>query len=88
MTQNTGGPAFPAAHYDLSEGEHGLTVRDYFAAKCMQGCLSGAKLPGLVEKEPGTMALVQKLAVGMYVIADAMLAARAAAATAQTEGAA
>lgn len=32
-----GGPAFPAQHYDLAEGEHGMTLRDYFAAKAMQG---------------------------------------------------
>jgi len=25
-------PAFPAMHYDLAENEHGLTMRDYFAA--------------------------------------------------------
>ena len=31
-----GGPAFPAQHYDLAEGEHGMTLRDYFAAKAMQ----------------------------------------------------
>jgi hypothetical protein len=29
-------PAFPANHYDMAENEHGLTMRDYFAAKAMQ----------------------------------------------------
>ena len=28
-------PAFPAEHWDLSEGEHGLTMRDYIAAACI-----------------------------------------------------
>ena len=35
MSNNTGGPAFPAHHFDLAEGEHGMTLRDYFAAKAM-----------------------------------------------------
>ena len=35
MTQETGGPAFPANHYDLIENEHGMTLRDYFAAKVL-----------------------------------------------------
>ena len=29
-------PAFPAMHFDLADNEHGLTMRDYFAAKAMQ----------------------------------------------------
>lgn len=33
-------PAFPAMHYDLADNEHGLTMRDYFAAKAMQGLLA------------------------------------------------
>lgn len=28
-------PAFPAMHFDLAENEHGMTLRDYFAAKAM-----------------------------------------------------
>jgi len=28
-------PAFPAMHYDLADNEHGLTMRDYFAARAM-----------------------------------------------------
>jgi hypothetical protein len=26
-------PAFPANHFDLADNEHGMTMRDYFAAK-------------------------------------------------------
>jgi hypothetical protein len=33
-------PAFPAMHYDLADNEHGLTMRDYFAAKVLQGLLA------------------------------------------------
>ena len=31
----TGGPAFPAAHFDLADHEHGMSLRDYFAAKAL-----------------------------------------------------
>jgi hypothetical protein len=38
---NTGGPAFPTEAYDLERQtlvrEEGMTLRDYFAAKAMQG---------------------------------------------------
>ena len=29
---NNGGPAFPAMHFDLADNEHGMSLRDYFAA--------------------------------------------------------
>jgi hypothetical protein len=35
--------AFPANHFDLADSEHGMTLRDYFAAKAMQGLLAGTK---------------------------------------------
>ena len=40
MTKKTGGPAFPAMHFDLTEHEHGMTLRDYFAAKAMQAIMT------------------------------------------------
>ncbi len=36
---NTGGSAFPALY--AGNGTEGMTLRDYFAAKAMQGVLSG-----------------------------------------------
>jgi hypothetical protein len=41
---NTGGPAFPFPAYtypngEINHGEGGMTLRDYFAAKAMQGLL-------------------------------------------------
>ena len=57
-------PAFPAMHYDLAEGEHGLTMRDYFAAKAMQG---------LVANNNTNPFEISKAA---YVVADAMMEAR------------
>lgn len=35
MTKDTGGPAFP--HGQLRDEYNGMTLRDYFAAKAMQG---------------------------------------------------
>ena len=66
MTTNTGGPAFPANHFDLGDTEHGMTLRDYFAAKAMQALIGhGADSKQYpIDAEQA------------YVIADAMLEAR------------
>jgi hypothetical protein len=64
---NTGGPAFPQHGFDpvterfTSQG--GMTLRDYFAAKAMQGMLYEGLEPDLTAQEA-------------YKIADAMLKAR------------
>ena len=60
-------PAFPAMHFDLADNEHGLTMRDYFAAKAMTGLLT-AELVGEYSNE--------HVAEISYRIADAMLKAR------------
>jgi len=57
-------PAFPAMHFDLAEGEHGMTLRDYFAAKAMQAMTHRGE------------ANVQMVAVQAYALADAMMKAR------------
>jgi hypothetical protein len=74
---NTGGPAFP--HFSeistrIKDGEitksishSGLTLRDYFAAKVLQGALAG---PALNAKSD------QEIAFACYAIADAMLKER------------
>ena len=64
MSNNTGGHAFPAHHFDLAEGEHGMTLRDYFAAQAMQalltqGHIARPNVPGIA-----------------YAVADAMLKQR------------
>ena len=65
----TGGPAFPANHFDMAEGEHGMTLRDYFAAKAMQGLLAGLLANGMdLEWE--------NISVNSYREADAMLKTR------------
>ena len=71
MTDNieTGGPAFPVP---INPGEpyfghspcDGMTLRDYFAAKAMQGYLTANHFP------------VDSVARWSYEVADAMLRAR------------
>ncbi len=72
-----GGPAFPSGLIDPSTPEDavhslhsGLSIRDYFAAKAMQGELACQNVNG------GTWHDINKLAVHAYQIADAMLRAR------------
>lgn len=69
MSKETGGPAFPASYY-TDDGEwakrDGMTLRDYFAAKAMQGLLADHSNNMYIED-------LVKLA---YEYADAMLKAR------------
>ncbi len=60
-----GGPAFPAMHFDLGDDEHGMTLRDYFAAKAMLGLLNSTRIsqPDWIAKDA-------------YEMADAMLKER------------
>ena len=62
-------PAFPAMHYDLADNEHGLTMRDYFAAKAMQNFLSTVGWNS-------DQKWFDEIAVGAYRMADAMMEAR------------
>lgn len=64
-TKNTGGPAFPTPNLDWDV--YGMTLRDYFAAKAMQGMVaSGAPDPAMYEH----------VARKCYMMADALLKAR------------
>ena len=72
---NTGGPAFPMSGFDMRHGQpvqavyqHGMTLRDYFAAKAMQGWLANSKT--------NYGAGYETLAAVFYGMADAMLKAR------------
>jgi hypothetical protein len=64
-------PAFPANHFDLCATEHGMTLRDYFAAKAMSSSLVNATLPA--EHWPKALPLIADFS---YKMADAMLKAR------------
>ena len=67
MSKN-GGWAFPAMHFDLGDEEHGMTLRDYFAAKAMQGLLSSASWRDGMD--------AANTASAAYALAGAMLAER------------
>lgn len=81
MTIETGGPAFPSegGHKFVSGNEirktlpsSGMTLRDYFSAKAMQGMLGNTKGSFGTAYEAANL----NLAGASYAIADAMLAAR------------
>lgn len=78
MIMNTGGSAFPCdlTMYDqeIVNQFQGMTLRDYFAAKAMQGLLANPKLQDQILKEGGAFGgWVEHSAYGW---ADAMLKAR------------
>ena len=64
---NTGGPAFPQHGFDIVAerftSQNGMTLRDYFAAKAMQGLTQKYSHEGDISRNA-------------YKIADAMLKAR------------
>ena len=70
MTTNTGGPAFPCdlTMYDqeVVDEFQGMTLRDHFAAKAMQGLLSNVAASDNITEVPRVC----------YLLADAMLKAR------------
>ena len=75
MTTETGGPAFPGLHpsKECHYQDAGMTLRDYFAGKAMQGMLAAnGDSNGHLEYEAKTVA------ANAYILADAMLKARGA----------
>jgi hypothetical protein len=76
-TKDTGGSAFPINTSNVTEEgacmpEHGMTLRDYFAAKAMSGILAGPE--PVTGKNLG--AIAKQIAVTAYTYADAMIEAR------------
>lgn len=64
MSKETGGPAFPLPNTPSSwTSGQGMTLRDYFAAKAMQGLMDAA-MP------------MPEIAEAAYEMADSMLKAR------------
>lgn len=79
MTDKTGGSAFPQSGFSSSDGNFvssdcggsGLTIRDYFAAKALQGMLSNEQC------HPFGMSFSEEYHADFaYRMADAMLKAR------------
>ena len=76
MSTNTGGPAFPINANESADRciYTGMNLRDYFAAKAMQGLLANPKLQSQILKEGGAFGgWIEHSAYGW---ADAMLKAR------------
>lgn len=72
---NTGGPAFPrpaseAHQHGMHSPQEGMLLRDYFAAKAMQGLMSRS-WDGYAAEE-----MFKIWSVSAYAVADAMLKAR------------
>ena len=79
--KDNGEPAFP--HSRLGSDADGMTLRDYFAAKAMQGLMAMERASEFVDDEGyesedrGTLFVhTDFLAKEAYMIADAMLKAR------------
>jgi len=72
MTKDTGGAAFPVHGYSLDF--NGMTLRDYFAAKSMQGILSAS--PETINSIMNATKCSGSVSELAYVMADAMLKAR------------
>ena len=70
MIKDTGGPAFPNAHFN---NVNGMTLRDYFAAKAMQAIIS--QRGDFADANYDSPVLI---ASASYMTADAMLKARGA----------
>lgn len=78
MTDKTGGAAFPASgHPDMQfVAQEGMNLRDYFAAKAMQGDWAAQdERSGYFDENSGE-ATFSKSAEMYYRMADAMLKAR------------
>jgi hypothetical protein len=77
-TKNDGGPAFPTVDANRTEdyGTYGMTLRNYFAAKALQGCMAYYN-PNRGDFH--TNSQPDEVAKYCYEIADAMLFAGGAA---------
>ena len=75
MCKNTGGQAFPVAGSYHNYSWEGMTLRDYFAAKALQGWLASYPADAVHPVAAGNTAQVAQMA---YIMADAMLEARGA----------
>ena len=85
MSKENGGPAFPgtySARSDQGRGavtefhDKGLSLRDYFAAKALQGQLDRLPDFSATVRDYGFDKFASTIARTSYDIADAMIAAR------------
>lgn len=73
--KNDGGPAFPCPETDNYKPQWGMSLRDYFAAKAMQGLISVHNHYG-EWTGCGDIKMNEILSETAYSVADAMLEAR------------
>ena len=73
--ENNGGPAFAASGHPEQQfvQQEGMTLRDYFAAKAMQGWIASFPADAC---HPAVSGICDKLAKQSYELADAMLKVR------------
>lgn len=86
MSKDTGGPAFPSSNDvrlgDMGTSGHaGMTLRDWFAGKAMQGAISNSTEGAYFTNPDGTTCKTQQevavaVASASYLTADAMIAER------------
>ena len=77
MIDTTGGPAFPLHNHGAQTlGLHvtGMTLRDYYAAKAMQGLLANPKLANEILKHGGCHS--GWIEISAWAFADEMLKAK------------
>ena len=73
MNKDTGGPAFPTlADNGHAMNQDGMTLRDYFAAKAMQGLIGCSDWRESMDEHNAS----DFTAFSAYAMADAMLKAR------------
>jgi len=80
MSKDKGGPAFPTGMATRVEDRMGMTLRDYFAAKALQGILANPtdEYPfGLDLYESDEDSVMSQSIRACYYIADRMLEERA-----------
>jgi hypothetical protein len=68
--KGTSGPAFPCWEGNETEG---MSIRDYFAAKAMQGYIMDE---AIARDSDNGMAWLNKIAKASYEMADAMITAK------------
>lgn len=75
--KNTGGAAFPCDRSEFFERNEGMTLRDYFAAKALQGLLAGGELRAASGASTfNGYSPMKAVSDKAYQLADAMLEAR------------
>lgn len=73
MTNNNSGPAFPVAGSEHNYPIEGMTLRDFFAAKVLQGVMASGTPMSIGTNHEEAML---DMARAFYSMADAMIQAR------------